>query len=234
MPPAPHRSDTRPAEQVLEDLLRTWPSSAEPRGKTVSKRRPFATAFLPSASHQMPRLPGFRLTPSPMARVDLRPMREPADINPGIGTVRVPTPTFQAVADAIAARGVGSAALARAADGDADDAPELAEGSPECSEDRRFAAQVVALKAAGVLDPPAASGGGSPAPFGYADHYGGDAVQASVRGAEDASDGSQPAPGETVDPNPAGEPDWAQLQPSTPSSPFGSDDDIALPRSIFL
>ena len=235
MPPEPYRPDTRPAEQVLEDLLRAWPRSAEPRGKAMPERRPFATAFLPPASHQTPRPPAFRLKTPPMARVDLRPTRKLADIVPKPGTFKVPTPTFQAVADAIAARGAGPAAPGRTTGPDAEDAAEPAQGASECSEDHRFAAWIVALKAAGVLDPPAASGGGSPAPFGYADRYVGGAALAFLRHAEDASGGYPPVPGATVVAyTRPGDPDRPLLLEAELSAPFGSDDDIALPRSIFL
>ena len=220
--PTPHRSDTRPAEQVLEDLLKAWPPTAETRAKSPARRRPFATAFLPPASHQPPRLPVFR-TP-PMARVDLRPLPGRIEGEPKRGPSRIVTPSFQAVADAIAAREVVSAALPRT---------EADEPSADCGEDYRFAAQVVALKAAGALDPPAASGGGSPAPSGHAEPYGEDATAATTH---DASADHLSDLSAIVDLDPRlGHLERSYPQDGGPRSPF-SDDDVAtpLPRSIFL
>ena len=226
--PTPHRSDTRPAEQVLEDLLKAWPPSAETRAKSPVKRRPFATAFLPPASHQPPRLPVFRLQTPPMARVDLRPLPGRAEAEPKRGPSRIVTPSFQAVADAIATREAGSSARVRTkADADEPSA------SPDSGEDYRFAAQVVALKAAGALDPPAASGGGSPAPSGHAEPYGEDATAATTH---DASADHLSALSAIVDLDPRlGHLERSYPPDGGPRSPF-SDDDVAtpLPRSIFL
>ena len=171
------RSDTdaRPAERILEDLLKAWPSSDHVDAAPAPNRHAFGLAFLPAASHQAPRLPTFRptrLDDGAGLRSTQGSLRLATDERRGamasLGTIR----SFEAVANAVALHSAGHRAPgAGEVEPESDDA-HVDEFHP--LDEYRFVARVVALEAAGVLDSPAARAGGSPAPAGHADGYSAD------------------------------------------------------------